>query len=157
MDQVLAPFLGKENVINAPIRVYPSSPPWTSKEGRGVYEIHVDKGWRGYRGQNFEVFRRSDVRQSDRGHASQMALAQWPKDNRIAARVCPHTRQLPRLDSVGEHRAQARANIHYFRRLPCCHFVTILRICAVFRDITLALLTRIAATLSVWLCVPVKS
>jgi TonB family protein len=43
MDQVLAPFLGKENVINAPMPVYPSSPPWTSKEGRGVYEIHVDK------------------------------------------------------------------------------------------------------------------
>ena len=43
MDQVLAPFLGKENVINAPIPVYPSSPPWTSKEGRGVYEIHVNK------------------------------------------------------------------------------------------------------------------
>jgi len=43
MDQVLAPFLGKENVINAPIPVYPSSPPWTSKEGRGVYELHVNK------------------------------------------------------------------------------------------------------------------
>ena len=43
MDQVLAPFLGKENVINAPIQVYPSSSPWTSKEGRGVYEIHVNK------------------------------------------------------------------------------------------------------------------
>lgn len=43
MDQVLAPFLGKDNVINAPMPVYPSSPPWTSKVGRGVYEIHVDK------------------------------------------------------------------------------------------------------------------
>jgi len=43
MNQVLAPFLGKENVINAPMPVYPSSPPWTRKEGRGVYEIHVDK------------------------------------------------------------------------------------------------------------------
>jgi len=44
MDQVLAPFLGKESVINAPMPVYPSSQPWTPKEGRGVYEIHVDKG-----------------------------------------------------------------------------------------------------------------
>jgi TonB family protein len=43
MNQVLAPFLGKENVINAPMPVYPSSAPWTVKEGRGVYEIHVDK------------------------------------------------------------------------------------------------------------------
>ena len=44
MDQVLAPFLGKESVINAPMPVYPSSPPWRPKEGHGVYEIHVDKG-----------------------------------------------------------------------------------------------------------------
>src|SRR6266542_5368251 len=30
-----------------------------------------------------------------------MAVAPWSKDNRIAARVRPDTRQLPRLDSVG--------------------------------------------------------
>jgi TonB family protein len=41
MDQVLAPFLGKGNVIKAPLPKYPL--PWTSKEGRGVYEIHVNK------------------------------------------------------------------------------------------------------------------
>ena len=41
MDQVLAPFLGKENVIKAPMPMYPS--PWTRKEGRGIYEIHVNK------------------------------------------------------------------------------------------------------------------
>jgi TonB family protein len=43
MDQVLAPFLGKENVIQAPMPMYPSWPPWTWKKGRGVYEIHVNK------------------------------------------------------------------------------------------------------------------
>jgi TonB family protein len=43
MDQVLAPFLGKENVINAPIPVYPPHPLQTSKQGRGIYEIHVNK------------------------------------------------------------------------------------------------------------------
>lgn len=43
MDQVLAPFLGKENVIKAPMPVYPAYPPWTSKQGRGVYEIHVNQ------------------------------------------------------------------------------------------------------------------
>jgi TonB family protein len=42
MDQALAPFLGKENVIKAPMPVYPANPPWTSKQGRGVYEIHVN-------------------------------------------------------------------------------------------------------------------
>ena len=41
MDQVLAPFLGKGNVIKAPLPKYPL--PWTSKGGRGVYEIHVNK------------------------------------------------------------------------------------------------------------------
>src|SRR6266568_5229610 len=41
MDQVLAPFLGKGNVIKESMPKYPL--PWTSKEGRGVYEIHVNK------------------------------------------------------------------------------------------------------------------
>ena len=41
MDEVLGPFLGKGNVIKAPMPMYPS--PWTRKEGRGVYEIHVNK------------------------------------------------------------------------------------------------------------------
>src|ERR1051325_973657 len=43
MDQVLAPFLGKENVVNAPMPMYPSALPWRWKQGRGVYEIHVNK------------------------------------------------------------------------------------------------------------------
>jgi TonB family protein len=43
MNQVLAPFLGKENVVKAPMPVYPAYPPWTRKEGRGVYEIHVNQ------------------------------------------------------------------------------------------------------------------
>ena len=43
MDQASAPFLGKENVINASMPVYPANPPWTSKQGRGVYEIHVNQ------------------------------------------------------------------------------------------------------------------
>jgi len=43
MDQALAPFLGKENVIKAPMPVYPANPPRTSKQGRGVYEIHVNQ------------------------------------------------------------------------------------------------------------------
>src|SRR6266404_4291241 len=41
MDQVLAPFLGKGDVIKASLPKYPL--PWTSKQGRGVYEIHVNK------------------------------------------------------------------------------------------------------------------
>jgi len=43
MNQVLAPFLGRENVIKASLPVYPANPAWTSKQGRGLYEIHVNK------------------------------------------------------------------------------------------------------------------
>jgi TonB family protein len=43
MDEVLAPFLGKGNVITAPIPQYP--PYWATgkREGKGIYELHVDK------------------------------------------------------------------------------------------------------------------
>lgn len=43
MEQLLTPLLGKGNVIKAPIPVYPPHPLQTSKAGRGVYEIHVNK------------------------------------------------------------------------------------------------------------------
>jgi TonB family protein len=43
MEKLLTPLLGKGNVINAPIPVYPQHPLGISKQGRGVYEIHVDK------------------------------------------------------------------------------------------------------------------
>jgi TonB family protein len=43
MEKLLTPLLGKGNVINAPIPVYPPHPLRPSKAGRGVYEIHVDK------------------------------------------------------------------------------------------------------------------
>jgi TonB family protein len=42
LDHALESFLGKENVINASMPVYPANPPWTSKQGRGVYEIDVN-------------------------------------------------------------------------------------------------------------------
>lgn len=44
MREVLAPFLGKGNVIQAPIPRYPGV--WTSKRGTGRYELRVDKGGR---------------------------------------------------------------------------------------------------------------
>lgn len=43
MEKLLTPLLGKGNVINAPTPVYPPHPLHTSKQGRGVYEIHVNK------------------------------------------------------------------------------------------------------------------
>jgi len=43
MDEALAAFLGKGTVIKAPIPAYPRSIPWTTKQGKGVYELHVQK------------------------------------------------------------------------------------------------------------------
>ncbi len=44
MDDVLAAFLGQGTVVDGPIPAYPRFPPWTNKNGSGVYELHVTKG-----------------------------------------------------------------------------------------------------------------
>jgi TonB family protein len=41
MDTVLAPFLGKETVLHGPNPAYPRNAPWTDKQGKGTYELHV--------------------------------------------------------------------------------------------------------------------
>ena len=41
MDDALAAFLGKGTVTKGPIPAYPRSVPWTNKQGKGVYELHV--------------------------------------------------------------------------------------------------------------------
>jgi TonB family protein len=43
MDEMLAPFLGKNTVLNGPNPRYPMYPPWTDKQGDGKYELHVGK------------------------------------------------------------------------------------------------------------------
>jgi TonB family protein len=43
MDEALAGFLGRGTVDNGPVPAYPRSIPWTKKQGKGVYEIHVRK------------------------------------------------------------------------------------------------------------------
>ena len=43
MDGALAPFLGKGTVLQAPQPLYPARPPWTDKQGKGIYEMHVRK------------------------------------------------------------------------------------------------------------------
>ena len=43
MDDVLAPFLGKGTILHGPIPQYPKWASWTSKRGKGVYELHVDQ------------------------------------------------------------------------------------------------------------------
>jgi TonB family protein len=43
VDDALARFLGKGTVAKGSIPEYPHSSPWTNKEGKGVYELHVQK------------------------------------------------------------------------------------------------------------------
>lgn len=43
MDEALAHFLGKGVVLKGPIPAYPRFPPWTEKQGQGLYELHVQK------------------------------------------------------------------------------------------------------------------
>jgi TonB family protein len=43
VDEVLAPFLGKGTVLHAPQPTYPVRPPWTDKQGKGIYEMHVGR------------------------------------------------------------------------------------------------------------------
>ena len=42
-DEVLAAFLGKGTVVRGRFPAYPTSVPWTTKQGSGVYELHVQK------------------------------------------------------------------------------------------------------------------
>lgn len=46
MDEALAAFLGKGTVEKGPIPAYPRSVPWTTKQGTGRYELHVQKDGR---------------------------------------------------------------------------------------------------------------
>jgi TonB family protein len=43
MEEILAPFLGKGTVVRGPKPRYPLDPPWTDKQGKGTYELHVGK------------------------------------------------------------------------------------------------------------------
>jgi TonB family protein len=43
LDEILAPFLGKGTVVRGPKPRYSLDPPWTDKQGKGTYELHVGK------------------------------------------------------------------------------------------------------------------
>jgi TonB family protein len=43
MDDALTAFLGKGTVTKGPIPAYPRSVPWTDKQGKGIFELHVRK------------------------------------------------------------------------------------------------------------------
>jgi len=41
MDEIFGKVLGKGTIVKGEIPDYPHSEPWTFKEGKGVYELHV--------------------------------------------------------------------------------------------------------------------
>jgi len=43
VDAAMAHFLGKGTLENGPTPAYPHSVPWTNRQGKGMYEIHVRK------------------------------------------------------------------------------------------------------------------
>ena len=43
MEELLASFLGKGNLLNGPVPKYPKFSPWPNKEGKGTYQIQFDK------------------------------------------------------------------------------------------------------------------
>lgn len=66
MDEALAAFLGKGTVTKGPIPAYPRSVPWTTKQGTGVFELHVQKDGRVgavkiLKGSGDEIFDRTAV------------------------------------------------------------------------------------------------
>ncbi|MFZ1218305.1 MAG: energy transducer TonB [Chthoniobacterales bacterium] len=46
MDEALAAFLGKGTVEKGPIPAYPRSVAWTNKQGKAVFELHVQRDGR---------------------------------------------------------------------------------------------------------------
>jgi TonB family protein len=71
MDLVLSPYVGRDNVIHAPIPKYPSHN-WEFKEGRGVYELHI-----GASGAVEEVKLLKSSGDSDFDRAAKKTLRKW--------------------------------------------------------------------------------
>ena len=69
--------------------------------GRGLYEIYVNQAGMVTEVKILKASGDSTFDKETVESPLSMALAQWTKDNRITARVCHDTRQLPCLDSVG--------------------------------------------------------
>jgi TonB family protein len=63
VDASLAPFLGRGMVLSAPQPRYPLRPPWTNKQGKGIYEMHVGRDGKVEDVRILKIFRRYHLRQ----------------------------------------------------------------------------------------------
>jgi TonB family protein len=97
MNVVLAPFLGRENVLKAPVPRYPLYASWSNKEGSGVYRMDVDKNGRVV---NVKTLKSSGDATFD--HAAVGALRQW------RFRRGPGTLQLPLAFNLTPHSFNVR-------------------------------------------------
>ena len=97
MNVVLAPFLGRENVLKAPVPRYPLYAPWSNKEGSGVYRMDVDKNGRVV---DVKILKSSGDATFDR--AAVGALRQW------LFRKGPGTLQLPLAFKLTPHSFDVR-------------------------------------------------
>jgi TonB family protein len=90
MDDALTAFLGKGTVTKGPIPAYPRSVPWMDKQGKGVYELHVQKDGsvsevRILKSSGDEIFDRTAV-----DMLRKMAASPWPATFGIAVGVHAH-------------------------------------------------------------------
>lgn len=46
MRDLLAPFLKNNTLLSGKLPAYPTFPPWSTKQGRGVFELHIGKDGR---------------------------------------------------------------------------------------------------------------
>ena len=97
MNVVLAPFLGRENVLKAPVPRYPLYAPWSNKEGSGVYRMDVDKN-----GRVVDVKIVKSSRDATFDYAAVGALRQW------RFRKGPGTLQLPLAFKLTSHSFDVR-------------------------------------------------
>jgi TonB family protein len=72
MDEALARYLGKGTVLQAPIPEYPVYKEWDFKEGRGVYELHVDRSGKV---QEVKILKSSGDKSFD--HSATKTLGKW--------------------------------------------------------------------------------
>ncbi len=72
IDEALARYLGKGTVLNGPIPEYPVYKEWDFKEGRGVYELHVDRSGKV---EEVKILKSSGDKSFD--HSATKTLAKW--------------------------------------------------------------------------------
>ena len=96
-SDVLAGFLGRQNLLKSPVPQYPTKASWTDKEGTGVYEMFVNG-----EGKVTEVKILKSSGDATFDHVAVTALRQW------LFRKGPGTVQLPLAFTLSRHKYGVR-------------------------------------------------